>query len=165
MILRSLLLFAYALFWGGLTLYTGIVVRIAHDVLSDSMEGGLITQRVTVILQWLGVVTAVLMLTNAILIRKSQRTVGAGLVLLALVLSASLVGLFIVHGQMDAVISIENIDVIDRDKFTIGHRRYNQLTTVEWIASLLYLPITIHAWRRQDAQRLPDWGRDSSSAK
>ena len=54
---RISFLLVFSLYWGGLTFYTGFVVRIAHDVLSDPMDGGLITQRVTVLLQVLGVVT------------------------------------------------------------------------------------------------------------
>lgn len=150
-LLRTVLLLSFALFWGGLTFYTGIVVRIAHDVLSDSMEGGLITQRVTSVLQILGAITTVLMLANAVVTWRSSSSIhGQVLVFLTVVLGLALVGLFVVHGQLDAVISIENAEVLDRDRFTIGHRRYNQLTTVEWIASLLYLPVAISAWRVQD---------------
>ncbi len=156
LLFRSSLLFAFALFWGGLTFYTGIAVRIAHDVLSDPMEGGLITQRVTAVLQVLGVVSAVLMLGNAVLLWKACRRHSLCLLSCAVILSASLVGLFVVHGQLDDVISVEDAEVMDRDRFVIGHRRYNQLTTVEWISSLLYLPITISAWRIQDQFRKPN---------
>ena len=52
---RILLILCFSLFWGGLTFYTGFVVRISHDVLEDPMDGGLITQRVTNLLQYLGV--------------------------------------------------------------------------------------------------------------
>ena len=51
---RTVMLFVFALYWGGLTFYTGIVVRIIHFVLNDPMDGGLITQRVTNYLQLLG---------------------------------------------------------------------------------------------------------------
>ena len=162
LLLRSLLLLTFALFWGGLTFYTGIAVRIAHDVLSDPMEGGLITQRVTSVLQLLGVVSAVLMLWNAAVVWKACRRHSLWLLTCAVILSASLVGLFVVHGQLDAVISVEDAEVVDREKFVIGHRRYNQLTTVEWISSLLYLPITISAWRIQDQRREPSY-RDRSN--
>lgn len=147
---RSLLLFSFALFWGGLTFYTGFVVRIIHDVVVDPMDGGLITQRVTVILQLLGAITTFLMFWNAVQVGRYCRKYAVALMLTAFILSGSLVGLAFVHRQLDGVIDIEANEVTDRDAFTISHRRYNQLTTIEWLASVLYLPITVAAWRRMD---------------
>ena len=62
---RVLMLFVFALFWGGLTFYTGFVVRVSHEVLNDPFQGGLITQEVTVLLQYLGIAAGLLMLINA----------------------------------------------------------------------------------------------------
>ena len=62
----------------------------------------------------------------------------------------SVIGLCLVHSQLDAVIDIDAGEILDRDAFTIGHRRYNQLTTIEWIACVLYLPVTLLAWRSVD---------------
>lgn len=148
---RILLLLVFALFWGGLTFYAGFVVRISHEMLIDPMQGGLITQRVTWWLQVLGVVSVVLMLLNAVIVVKQSKRFGAALMALAAVLGVALAGLFMVHGQLDSVIDVEASEIIDRDVFTIGHRRYNQLTTVEWLSCLAYLPLTIVAWRSIDS--------------
>ena len=150
-ICRILLLLSFSLFWGGLTFYTGFVVRISHDVLSDPMDGGLITQRVTSLLQVLGAVTCALMFCNAVVIAKVSFRHGRVLIACAVVLALSLVGLFIVHGQLDAVIDVQDGVVTNRDAFVVGHRRYNQLTTVEWISSIIYLPVTVLAWRHIDS--------------
>ncbi|WP_417851917.1 hypothetical protein [Thalassoglobus sp.] len=149
---RVLLLIAFSVFWGGLTFYTGIVVRIAHDVLTDSMVGGLITQRVTHWLQIAGGVTAALMLWNTALVMKVSRKYGFPLVACSLVLAFSILGLVVVHGHLDAVIDLDAVEITDRDAFTISHRRYNQLTTIEWISSLTYLMVTLAAWRHVDAR-------------
>lgn len=149
-VFRIVFLLVFSLFWGGLTFYTGLVVRVTHDVLNDPMDGGLITQRVTDALQILGLVTLVLMGANgAIVMRKSKRF-GITLFGLFALIGVSLVGLFVVHGQMDAVIEIQSSMISDREAFTAGHRRYNQLTTVEWLSSLAYLVITVFAWRSID---------------
>lgn len=149
-LVRSLLLLSYALLWGGLTFYTGFVVRIIHDVVVDPMYGGMITQRVTVLLQVFGGATTVLMLWNASQVRRVCKKYAAGLVLCAVILGVSVAGLAIVHRHLDAVIDVDAAEITDRDAFTIGHRRYNQLTTIEWIASLVYLPVTVAAWRKVD---------------
>lgn len=148
--LRVCLLLVFALYWGGLTFYTGFVVRIAHDVLSDPMDGGLITQRVTGLLQIFAVVMLALMVINAVVVAKNSKRLGRALGGCTLVLAISVIGLFIVHAQLDAVIDVQNSEIIDREAFTIGHRRYNRLTAVEWIATLAYLPLTIVAWRKDD---------------
>ena len=144
---RVLLVFSFALFWGGLTFYTGFVVRIAHDVVSDSMEGGLITQRVTELLQWLAVVAVTLMIWESLATWKSFPRRASIMIVCCVAVACSLAGLFADHAELDAVISIEAAEVIDRQSFTINHRRYNQLTTVEWIASVCFLPIAISTWQ------------------
>ncbi len=149
---RILLLLVFSLYWGGLTFYTGFVVRIAHDVLNDPMDGGLITQRVTAVLQILGVVTVVLMLCNGVAVARQSPKFGYPLVVCAAIAGCTLIGLFVVHGHLDAIINLATSEITDRDAFTAGHRRYNQLTTIQWFASLAYLPTTVFAWRSIDAK-------------
>ena len=79
---RTVMLFVFALYWGGLTFYTGIVVRIIHFVLNDPMDGGLITQRVTNYLQLLGFCVLPFMIWNGMaVVRQSKRL---GVILLVL---------------------------------------------------------------------------------
>jgi hypothetical protein len=155
---RIPLLLVFALYWGGLTFYTGFVVRISHDVLNDPMDGGLITQRVTAVLQVLGVVTVVLMACNCVVVARQSRKYGYALVGCATLLGCSLIGLFVVHGHLDAIIDAATFEITDRDAFDAGHRRYNQLTTIQWLASVTYLPITVFAWRAVDAKEYRQMG-------
>lgn len=150
---RILLLFAFALYWGGLTFYTGFVVRISHDVLNDPMDGGLITQRVTRLLQLFGVLTVVLMMWNAMLVIRRTPKLGYALVACATLLGCALAGLFVVHGHLDAVIDLQASEITDRVAFEAGHRRYNQLTTLQWLAALAYLPLTLLAWSSIDSRK------------
>jgi len=158
---RILLLLVYALYWGGLTFYTGIVLRISHDVLNDPMVGGMITQRVTGVLQILGVVAVVLMLCNCVVVVRRSPSHGYALIACTVILGCSLVGLFVVHGHLDAIIDVETYEITDRVAFDASHQRYNQLTTIQWLASLAYLPITVFAWRSMDAKT----NRQSGSAR
>jgi hypothetical protein len=149
---RILLLLAFALYWGGLTCYTGFVVRISHDVLSDPMDGGLITQRVMAVLQMLGVVAVVLMVGNCVVVIRQSRKYGFLLVGCATIMAGSLIGMIVVHEQLDSIINLATAEITDRDAFVIRHRRYNQFTTVQWLSSLAYLPITVFAWRSMDVR-------------
>jgi hypothetical protein len=148
---RILLLIVFSLYWGGLTFYTGFALRIAHDVLNDPMDAGIITQRATAVLQVLGVITVVLMACNCAVVVRQSPKYGYVLIGCATLLGCSLIGLFVVHGQLDAVIDVGAAEVLDRPVFDTGHQRYNQLTTIQWLASLAYLPITVFAWRSIDA--------------
>lgn len=150
---RVSLLLVFSLYWGGLTFYTGFVVRIAHDVLADPMDGGLITQRVTEVIQILGVVAVVLMAANSVVVVRRSQKYGYLLAGCTTILGCSLIGLFVVHGHLDAIIDVGNSEITDRDAFVTGHRRYNQLTTIQWLACLAYLPTTVFAWRSVDAQQ------------
>ena len=150
---RLLFLFSFALYWGGLTFYTGFVVRISHDILNDPMDGGLITQRVTVILQILGVVTVVTMLCNAFDVARYAKARGITLVVCALVLGLAVAMLFVVHAQLDSVIDADTSEITDRVAFKARHRRYNQVTTIQWIMAVIYLPLTVFAWRHVDQKQ------------
>ena len=54
---RSLFLVALSIYIGGFTFYSAVVIPVLHDRLESSLETGLITQRVTDVLNLLGVVT------------------------------------------------------------------------------------------------------------
>ena len=147
---RIVLILLFALFWGGLTFYTGIVVRVIHSNVNDPMDGGLITQQVTLYLQHLATATLMAMFVNAVLVVKQSRRYGIALLVCCTLLACAVAGLYFVHGQLDSVIDRGNAAILDREVFTINHRRYNQFTTLEWISSILYLPLTIVAWRQRD---------------
>lgn len=153
---RIFFLLVFSLFWGGLTFYTGFVVRVSHRVLDDAMLGGLITQGVTNVLQMLGVLAVIVMGINAFVVTKKLPRLGYLLWGLAAVVGLSIIGLYIVHGHLDAVIDTASATITDDSTFRNGHRHYNQLTTVEWIASLFYLGATVAAWRSIDRESISE---------
>ena len=113
----------------------------------------MVTQRVTGLLNVLAGVTVFLMLWNAYQVSQNCKRYATSLVLCTLILAVAVVGLCVVHRQLDMVINVEAVEITDREIFSINHRRYNQLTTVEWIATLAYLPVTVAAWRKVDGGR------------
>jgi hypothetical protein len=152
---RIALIFMFALYWGGLTFYTGIVVRIIHLVLNDPMDGGLITQKVTIALQLLGWCTVPFMVWNDIAVLRTSKRLGAALLTLTSLLTLALIGLLVVHAQLDSVIDMDQGVITDRIAFDTAHRRYNQTTTIQWLAAISYLPLAIYSWQAVDS-RTPD---------
>ena len=151
---RTVMLFVFALYWGGLTFYTGIVVRIIHFVLNDPMDGGLITQRVTNYLQLLGFCVLPFMIWNGMAVVRRSKRLGVMLLVLTGILAASLTCLVWVHSELDAVIDSESREVIEREIFTVLHRRYNQTTTVQWISAVIFLPLAVYSWRVLDINQI-----------
>ena len=149
------LIFMFALYWGGLTFYTGIVVRVIHMVLNDPMDGGLITQKVTFVLQVLGICTLPLMMVNDFSVARRNKRFGLTLFGLTFILACSLTWLFVVHSQLDQLIDTERLMITDRIEFDAAHRRYNQTTTVQWLAAVIYLPLAVHSWRLVDSGKSP----------
>lgn len=153
---RVLFLLTFMLFWGGLTFYTGFVVRVSHEVLDDPMDGGLVTQQTTRLLQVTGAVAAVMMIGNGLAVGRHDKKLGWVLSGLGALVACSILGQFIVHGHLDAVIDVSAREITDRDAFDTGHRRYNQLTTMVWLGSLLHLAITVRAWSVMDRGTGPE---------
>jgi hypothetical protein len=149
---RIAFVFMFAMYWGGLTFYTGIVVRIIHLVLNDPMDGGLITQKVTIVLQLLGFCTVPFMLFNDVTVLRKSKRLGLAMLSLTLLLAFALVGLLVVHAQLDGVIDAEGFGITDRVAFDAAHRRYNQTTTVQWLVAVAYLPLAVYSWRVMDRQ-------------
>lgn len=149
--LRILLVFVVALFWGGLTFYTGFVVRISHALLDNPMDGGLITQQVTVVLQWLAAISVVLMAINGFVIRRRHSMLGTALLVCTSILACSVVGLFFVHQYLDSVIDVAAREITDYEAFDARHRYYNQFTTIEWLATVVYLALNVVAWKTIDS--------------
>lgn len=149
--LRIILLFTLALFWGGLTFYTGFVVRISHEVLDNPMDGGLITQQVTHLLQWLAAISVLPMAINGFVVRQQHSKFGSALLICTSILACTVAGLFFFHGRLDSVIDVAEGEITDRDAFDNGHRFYNRLTTIEWLATVAYLAVTVIAWKTIDS--------------
>jgi hypothetical protein len=93
------------------------------------------------------------MLQNSMAVFVSVQKLGGILFVCCLLFALSLVGLYLVHGQLDAVIDSVDREVTNRDAFVLGHRRYNQLTTLQWLSGTTYLLITAWAWRKVDSNR------------
>ena len=99
---------------------------------------------------WHHVDNKILMTFNCVAVVSRAKLYGWALIGCTVILGIALIGLFVVHAQLDTVIDLADYSITDRDAFEVGHRRYKQLTTIQWLACLAYLPMTVLAWRRID---------------
>jgi hypothetical protein len=149
---RYLVVLAIALWLGGFTFYSVVVIHTAHHVLDSMLETGLITQKVSGWLNWIGVGTLVILLWNVVASWRSQnRLLRNLLAVMWVVMAAVEVWLFVLHPVLDKQINLETRHLVDRQQFRRTHTFYVTLSTVQWVAGLIYTFVALHLWRKADS--------------
>jgi hypothetical protein len=131
---RALLIWSLALWLGGFTFYSAVVIPVLHDQLGSPMETGLVTQRVTDVLNAAGLVTILLGWIGVGLERwtgQDLRTRSRAAILLLAIFSACLVALFVLHAVLDRRLESDSLR-----GFYALHRAYLWVSVVQWLASL-----------------------------
>ncbi|QEG23007.1 hypothetical protein [Mariniblastus fucicola] len=150
---QTLLVAAFAMWFGGFGFYVSFVVPVGNEVLGSTFEQGLITREVTVPLNWLGLFAGLLMLCDVILMRFSGQSPGRRMPLLAvgamaIVILVMQVALFWLHPQIDAFVDLEIHEIKDDyDQFYWLHRLYLWASTIQWIAAWVWLLFRVSLWR------------------
>lgn len=134
----------FCLWFGGFLFYSGFVISNAYAVLGDHEIVGMITQRVTRVLNIIGVVSSLLLITNLVQSKPSlsPKKLKVAKVLLGTV-SLCLISLFIIHGLMSAYIDPEKLELSEYKKFYRLHRIYLIISTVQFFCLLGYIPSLI----------------------
>lgn len=148
LIFRSLLLAAFAIWFGGFTFYVSFVVPVGTDVLGTAMEQGMITRRVTVYLNYIGILALVLMLVEPLVNGKlTQGRLGRTKTILSLLMAALLGLLFYLHPIMDRMIDPIGVSVTDEEHFYFLHRVYLWGSTVQWALCWAWLVVLLFSWQ------------------
>ena len=63
--------------------------------------------------------------------------------------AASLVGLVILHGQLDSMFDATELQVTDENQFYQLHRVYLWLSTFQWAAAWIWLVLLCYRWTRE----------------
>lgn len=133
-LLRTLLVWGLALWLGGFTFYSAAVIPILHDELGSPTDTGFVTQRVTDVLNVIGIVVVLLGCAGAVAERRWSRGRRAGTLPAILLLVASsicLAGLLVLHRVMDRA-----LEAGSSPHFYTLHRAYLWLSVVQWAANL-----------------------------
>jgi hypothetical protein len=121
-----------AIWLGGFTFYSAVVIPVLHDQLGSPLEAGLVTQRVTDALNLLGMAAVALGVVATMLERSSRDPrfrSGVGLGLLAVTVLCLAV-LFYLHRSMD-----RRLETGEFAGFYPIHRVYLWVSTVQWLAN------------------------------
>lgn len=150
-ITRRFLVVAALMFWqGGFTFYASVVVPLGQEVFGP--EQGFLTQRVTNYMNLAGAIALALLAIDA-----AAERVGPVRWRLRWVawcaMAVGLVALVVLHPWLDALLDADNARILDRHAFRPGHRAYLWISTIQWVAMLAYLTLTLWIWHEADRRR------------
>ena len=136
---RFVVMFLFAVWFGGFTFYAVVVVPTGHHVLRSKVRQGFITQQVTNELNLLGVVTVAALAWQVVAMRraKSRRWFRVATISWA-ALAVTLAVLFWLHPHLDALLDPVARSVVDDDKFYALHRWYLIVATAQWLAGMVH---------------------------
>ncbi len=151
LIIRRMLLLVSLMFWqGGFMFYGGVVVPVGAQVLGSEAQQGFITQSVTNYLNLIGTVCLVVWLED--LWRSRRNGVSAAEWGIWCFAAIALIGLTVVHFQMDRILVAETTSVSDPKQFGLLHKMYIGTSSLQWFASLILLFLTLRRWNLQDVK-------------
>lgn len=138
------------LFWqGGFFFYTSVVVPTATDVIGG-LQQGFITRHVTVILNSTAAIVLGILLLGWFLDRASHKGRHGPTLFFWIGMAVCQLGLFWLHPQLDRLLDPDLSLVNNRHEFRFLHRIYLWVSTVQWGCAVLFLLLTLAAWRRRD---------------
>lgn len=144
---RVLVVLALCLWFGGFTFYTLVVIHMGHKVFESLVEVGFLTQAVTHWLNLIGVGTLCLMLWNVFAGWSRQHWFIRGTLLSTWLLAAGIeVALFVLHPKLDAHLDPDTRSLIAREDFVSLHLLYINLSTTQWVATIVYICASVWAW-------------------
>lgn len=143
---RNFLLWLFMFWQGGFLFYGAVVVTIGSEIHGDFGQG-LITRGVAEALNRTGLLVLIAWAGDLILEPDTclKRRIAVWLFLLL-----SLAVLHGLHSRMEALIDPQAYRLLDPDAFHHLHRWYLRISTVQWLASLLFTYWTLQNWRAAD---------------
>jgi hypothetical protein len=142
LLLRWVALASFAVWFGGFTFYSAVVIPVLHDELGGLGQGG-ITGRVSDTLNVTGVATVAAWWVLVGFERAGgERWARRLRVVLLAVTTAILIGLIALHPVLD-----ERFEVGSMRSFHRLHQVYLIASTVQWGANLALLAVTVWVWR------------------
>ncbi len=151
-LLRRFLVVSALMFWqGGFTFYAAVVVPVGQGVLGSHLSQGMITRQVTQYLNLAGAI-ALVPLAWEIVAQRSPRWIRTTRGWAWIGMALALVVLVWLHGRLDGLLDLDNEQILDRRAFRTEHRLYLWVSTVQWLCALVYLGVTVAAWRPERAR-------------
>jgi hypothetical protein len=156
---RTLVMATFAVWFGGFMFYVSFVVPIGTDVLGSARAQGFVTRLVAHKLNLMcGIAVGVMLMESLRSWRSGGRVWRYVALLMVGLIGALLIGLIVLHPELDRMLDFDTRRVMDRQKFYSLHRIYLWFSTFQWIFACFWLFGTIRNWTNQNLDRsAPDW--------
>jgi hypothetical protein len=149
-LLRRFLVLIALFFWqGGFTFYASVVVPIGQLVF-DHLRQGFVTRQVTLYLNLAGAAALLLLAWDVLAARDRLRWRRWSRLLLWAGMLLALMILHWLHGRLDELLVPKGRIILDEEAFRPQHRLYLWISSVQWAGGLLFLLLTLAAWRAED---------------
>ncbi|MHB8519934.1 MAG: hypothetical protein ACYDH9_04165 [Limisphaerales bacterium] len=146
-----LVILAVSLWFGGFTFYSLVVIHTGHRIFGGSREVGFLTQQVTRWLNLAGVAALLILLWNTMAGWHGARPgLRWGLAASLFLMVAVQVSLFTLHPMLDRLLDAQTHRILDRTQFVHLHHAYVNLSTTQWLATLVHLWLVLAAWSRAE---------------
>lgn len=156
-VLRRFLVLQALLVWqGGFLFYAAVVVPTGTDVLGSSAAQGVITARVTDVMNLIALPALVLLALDQSLTRdpNDRRTAVRWW---TWAIAAACQGLlFFFHELLDSFMDPDRTRIVIGPPFRPVHRMYLWTITVQWADCLVAVWLMLEAWRLDDSRESPD---------
>jgi hypothetical protein len=146
-LLHVVSLLCWAIWFGGFTFYSAVVLPILHDTMGG-LAAGSVTQQVSHVMNLSGAITLIAWWLDLLWIPASRKLHQAGLFLLT-VSSVILIFLAYQHTILDA-----QLDSGDFRHFYYQHKIYLLVSTLQWCINLAALPILLMRVRQNVSSNL-----------
>ena len=155
-LLRRFLVVQLLMLWqGGFLFYASVVVPIGTDVLGGSFAQGQITQQVTYTLNSIGLTAMAVCAWELFYSRRLSRRRRLMLYSSWILMTVGVLTLIVIHRHLDEVVSFHSRSFSDRTAFRYWHRAYLWISTVQWIAGLVFALFLLLTWQSTDRRMSP----------
>jgi hypothetical protein len=146
---RFLVLIALMFWQGGFTFYAAVVVPIGQDVVGKLTQP-FITRQVAPAINIAGGAALLILVLDLVASARESPWAHRLRWLTWLGMVAALVVLVWLHPHIDRYLDVEAQDILDRKALRPWHRAYLWVSTVQWGFALVYVWLTLRAWRQAD---------------
>jgi hypothetical protein len=146
---RFLVLIALMFWQGGFTFYAAVVVPIGQEVVGRETQP-FITRQVAVWINISGGIALLMLALDVAAARREARWAHRLRWLTWLGMAAALVALVCLYPQIDRYLDPEIQEISGHRALRPWHRAYLWVSTVQWGFGLVYVGLTLRAWREAD---------------
>ena len=148
---RYLVVQTLMLWQGGFLFYSAAVVPIGTRILGSAAAQGIITARVTEVLNICGLAGLAALGWDLLICRDTRKLRANFRWICWSIAGVSQVTLIVLHGMLTSLMDPTHNSIVGRTPFTHLHGAYLWVSTTQWVMCLAMVWLTLRAWGSEDS--------------